>query len=438
LLQRLRAIPGVRGASLSLSGLFNGVSLDADISVEGQAVASGQRMSAICDYVGPSYFSTVGIPILAGREIGPQDEDNAPLVGVINQTLAGAYFGGTNPIGRRIRASASYGTLDFVVVGVVADSKRDDLRESTESCFYVPYFHAAPHPNFAWAVNEARIAGKAAAAVLAIRAAIKETAPSMDMPEIRVINELVNQSITIERILTRFRIPELIWVEVIGVVAHQRQTALAEPGREQVYFTDGFRGNGLDVYWAVRAKGDPAQYASVIRAEVAKFRPNLLVTEMRPMEALVKRARQGRASRSCCRRLRGHRGATGGRRTVRRVVKRGATAYGGDRRSDGSRRDARKRLQTCSRTRTASQRDRPRSRYGRCFRTHARDDQHARRRQSDRPGYIHGHGCALFDHRRHRIGIARAASGEGRSARGATPRIVWPITPIMTFVIEID
>jgi len=203
LLQRLRAIPGVRGASLSLSGLFNGVSLDADISVEGQAVASGQRMSAICDYVGPSYFSTVGIPILAGREIGPQDEDNAPLVGVINQTMAGAYFGRTNPIGRRIRASAPYGTLGFVVVGVVADSKRDDLRESTESCFYVPYFHAARHPNFAWAVNEARIAGDAAAAVLAIRAAIKETAPSMDMPEIRVVNELVNQSITTERVIAQ-------------------------------------------------------------------------------------------------------------------------------------------------------------------------------------------------------------------------------------------
>jgi putative ABC transport system permease protein len=102
-----------------------------------------------------------------------------------------------------------------------------------------------------------------------------------------------NESAVGKRILTRFRNPELIWVEVIGVVAHQRQTALAEPGREQVYFTDGFRGNGLDVYWAVRAKGDPAQYASVIRAEVAKFRPNLLVTEMRPMEALVKRAQAG-------------------------------------------------------------------------------------------------------------------------------------------------
>ena len=142
LLERLRAIPGVRGASLSLSGLFNGVSLDTDISVDGQPGAPGLRMNAIGDYVGPSFFSTVGIPILAGREIGPQDEGNAPLAGVINQTMAGAYFGGMNPIGRRIKASAAYGTLDFVVVGVVADSKRDDLREAAESCFYVPYFQA--------------------------------------------------------------------------------------------------------------------------------------------------------------------------------------------------------------------------------------------------------------------------------------------------------
>jgi predicted permease len=203
LLDRLRAVPGVRDASLSLSGLFNGVSLDADISVEGQPGTPGQRMSAIGDYVGPSYFSTVGIPILSGREIGPQDEGDAPLVGLINQTMSVAHFGGANPIGRRIRASAAYGTFDFVVVGVVADSKRDDLREAAESCFYVPYFHSARHPNFAWAVNEARISGNAASVVTAIRAAIKETAPSMDMPEIRVVNEVVGQSITTERVIAQ-------------------------------------------------------------------------------------------------------------------------------------------------------------------------------------------------------------------------------------------
>jgi predicted permease len=202
-LDRLRAIPGVRGASLSLGGLFNGVSRDMDVSAEGRSEAPGRRMMAICDYVGPAYFSTVGIPVLAGREIGPQDEGDAPLVGVINRTMADAHFGGANPIGRRIRASAAYGTLDFVVVGVVADSKRDDLREEPESCFYVPYFHAARHPNFAWAVNEARIAGNAAAVAAAIRAAVKETAPSMDMPEIRFVNDIVRQSITTERVIAQ-------------------------------------------------------------------------------------------------------------------------------------------------------------------------------------------------------------------------------------------
>src|SRR5215475_8702869 len=102
-----------------------------------------------------------------------------------------------------------------------------------------------------------------------------------------------NESAVGKRILTRFLTSEPEWVEVIGVVGHQRQTALAEPGREQVYFTDGFRGNGLASYWAVRTKGDPAQYVAEIRAEVAKFSPNLLVAEMQPMAALVKRAQAG-------------------------------------------------------------------------------------------------------------------------------------------------
>jgi predicted permease len=99
-----------------------------------------------------------------------------------------------------------------------------------------------------------------------------------------------NESAVGKRILIRVRTPEAEWVEVIGVIGHQRNTSLADPGREQLYFTDGFMRHGWATYWGVRAKGDPAQYAAVIRAEVAKFRPNLLIAEMQPMEALVVRA----------------------------------------------------------------------------------------------------------------------------------------------------
>jgi putative ABC transport system permease protein len=102
-----------------------------------------------------------------------------------------------------------------------------------------------------------------------------------------------NESAVGKRILIRIRTPEPEWVEVIGVVGHQRNTSLAEPGREQVYFTDGFLSHGVARRWAIRTKGDPAQYIAVTRAEIAKFNPNLLITEMQPMKALVGRGQAG-------------------------------------------------------------------------------------------------------------------------------------------------
>jgi putative ABC transport system permease protein len=93
-----------------------------------------------------------------------------------------------------------------------------------------------------------------------------------------------------QRLLTRIQTPEPEWVEVIGVVAHQRQTALAVAGREQIYFTDGFLGHGAAGNWVIHTAGDPAKYAPAVRAAIARLDPHLLVTEMQPMDVLVERA----------------------------------------------------------------------------------------------------------------------------------------------------
>jgi putative ABC transport system permease protein len=96
-----------------------------------------------------------------------------------------------------------------------------------------------------------------------------------------------------KRILVRVNTPEPEWVEVIGVAAHQRQTSLAEPGREQIYFTDGYIGHGAARRWAVRTAGNPARYAGQIRAEIARIGRQLLITDMQPMEAYVEQAQAG-------------------------------------------------------------------------------------------------------------------------------------------------
>jgi len=98
-----------------------------------------------------------------------------------------------------------------------------------------------------------------------------------------------NESAVGKRILIRIRTPEPEWVEIIGVVRHQRVTSLADAGREQVYFADGFLGFGAN-RWAVRTGGDPAPLAGAVRAAVAEVNPQYLITELRPMDALVLQA----------------------------------------------------------------------------------------------------------------------------------------------------
>jgi putative ABC transport system permease protein len=101
------------------------------------------------------------------------------------------------------------------------------------------------------------------------------------------------QSAVGKRILIRIRTPEAEWVEVIGVVAHQHAVSLAEPGREQVYFTDGFLGSGAVDSWAIRTGNDPANYGSAVRAAIKEVDPHLLVTGMQPVETLVSHAQAG-------------------------------------------------------------------------------------------------------------------------------------------------
>jgi len=96
-----------------------------------------------------------------------------------------------------------------------------------------------------------------------------------------------------KRILIRIRTPEPEWIEVIGVVGHQHATSLAELGREQIYFTDGFLGHGAVGRWAIRVAGDPAKQAGAVRAEIARFAPHSVITEMQPMEAVVERSQAG-------------------------------------------------------------------------------------------------------------------------------------------------
>jgi predicted permease len=90
-----------------------------------------------------------------------------------------------------------------------------------------------------------------------------------------------------KRILIRLKTPEPEWMEIIGVVGHVRQASLATPGREQVYFTDGYGGPGAVNSWALRVAGNPADYADKVRAAIKDLSQRLLVANLQPADELV-------------------------------------------------------------------------------------------------------------------------------------------------------
>jgi len=101
------------------------------------------------------------------------------------------------------------------------------------------------------------------------------------------------QSALGKRILIRIRGLQPEWVQIIGVAAHQRTVSLADPGREQLYITDGYVGHGRIARWALRTAGDPARLASAVRQAVAQQDKSMVLIEMETMDTVVRHAQSG-------------------------------------------------------------------------------------------------------------------------------------------------
>lgn len=138
LLERVRAIPGVESAAITheipLKG-FGGTT----VRMDGHEAQQAKNTSL--SRVGPDYFKTLEIPLLAGREFDARDRADAPKVAIVNEAFARKFLNGASPIGQRFRieAMADAPETPYEIVGLVRDTKYGDLREE-----FVPIAYTAP------------------------------------------------------------------------------------------------------------------------------------------------------------------------------------------------------------------------------------------------------------------------------------------------------
>src|SRR6202166_1626823 len=199
-LDRISVIPGIRGATVSANGLFSHSESGDPISVEGFTPKQGEDMDSRFDHIGPSYFSTMGIPIVMGRELGPQDT-NGVHTAVINQAFEKRFFGSANPIGKHVRNTYPGNPTDMEVVGVVADAKYNSLRENSVPRIYAALFNPMWGQNSA--VYEVRTYADPAAVSAALRQAVQETSASLPPITIHTMSGLVDESLQTDRFIEK-------------------------------------------------------------------------------------------------------------------------------------------------------------------------------------------------------------------------------------------
>ena len=137
LLERIARLPAVRAASASQLGLFTGGESSNTIAVEGHVPSGDDDRSSAVDVVGPAYFTTLGIPIVRGRDIGEADVQGTAGACVVNEGFARRFFAGRDPIGRSIAATEEPGRPTCRVVGVARDVRTQGLREAVEPRYFV-------------------------------------------------------------------------------------------------------------------------------------------------------------------------------------------------------------------------------------------------------------------------------------------------------------
>ena len=194
LLDRLRAMPGVQAVAISSVLPLSGRGAMHDFAVEGQPPPSqGVNQEIAVASVTPGYFEAIGTPMLRGRGLTDADRDEAPRVALINQAGVRQWFGGEDPVGRRVVSGTAR-----EIVGIVGDVPQRSLGAPAVPQLFVP-FAQRPTRTLRFVVRSVEDPARQAAA---IRGAVRTVDPNLPLTDVTPLEEVITASLARTRFYT--------------------------------------------------------------------------------------------------------------------------------------------------------------------------------------------------------------------------------------------
>jgi putative ABC transport system permease protein len=196
LIEKARAIPGVQSVGavsivpLSHERMLIGFSLAGEPRGEDIAPTHGEAL----DVASPEFFSSMRIPVKAGRSFTSQDDASAPLVILVNEAFAKKYWPGQNPLGQRLSAGFDTDSVR-TVIGVVGNVRRDALDTEAAPAMYLPYRQAG-YDAMALTIRTRRNATNVADA---LRRAVASLDPDQALGPVRPMESVMSESLSRQR-----------------------------------------------------------------------------------------------------------------------------------------------------------------------------------------------------------------------------------------------
>jgi predicted permease len=183
----VRSLPGVQSVSLASYVPMGGFPNSRPVSLDAYPTPPGrQAPSVLSNSVDPPYFETMRITLLRGRVFTDADDETAPRVAIINQTMAGRFWPREDPIGKRFSMDGDLGPF-MEVVGVTANGKYKTVGEDAEPFFYVPLAQ-----NFVSRLAlQIRSLGPPESLAAPVKEQITRLAPDLAIVNIETMNQLL-------------------------------------------------------------------------------------------------------------------------------------------------------------------------------------------------------------------------------------------------------
>ena len=192
----LMAMPGATGVSNSLVALLAGDNWGNDVVIEGFQAGPDTDTNARYNEIGPGYFKTLGVPLLAGREFTRADAADQPKVAIVNEAFTRKFNLGRNSVGKHVGNRG--GPLDIEIVGIVRDAKYSAVKDAIPPLYFRPYAqgNTAENGSITFFVRTALDPDKFLPNIVKLVSTID---PNLPVENLRTMPEQVRQNVFLDR-----------------------------------------------------------------------------------------------------------------------------------------------------------------------------------------------------------------------------------------------